>query len=55
MVQKVPETVVKSLSRAELNAKALIHSSLDLSETLYDFANWLGDEACVSIPPAAKD
>ena len=55
MVQKVPEAVAKNICRSELNARALVHSSLDLSATLYDFANWLGDEAFVSIPPAGAD
>ena len=55
MSKKVPEAVVKSMSRCELNAKALVHSSLDLSSSLYDFANWLTDDAFVSLPPAGSD
>ena len=55
MAKKVPEAVVKNLTRNELNAKALVHSSMELSDSLYNFANWLGDEAFVSIPPAGAD
>lgn len=55
MAKKVPEAVVKNLSRCELNAKALMHSSLDLSDTLYDFSNWLCDESFVKQPPVSKE
>ena len=48
MVQKVPEAVAKNIGRSELNSRALIHSAFDLSDSLYDFANWLGDEAFVT-------
>ena len=51
MANNIPTTAAKAakeLSRSEACCRALVHSAFDLSDKLYDFANWMGDEIFIS-------
>lgn len=50
-VSRVSQTVAKN----EQMAKILVHSAFDLSDSLYDFASWLGDDSFVSNMVASPD
>ena len=49
---KVADTVAKAgkrvLGRNETNVRSLVHSAFDLSDNLYDFANWITDESFIT-------
>jgi hypothetical protein len=45
---KVTSNLAKALTRNEVNMMSLVHSALDLSPKLYNFAQWLNSPEFVS-------
>ena len=41
---RVPTAITKTFSRNMNNAQSLVHSALDLSDELHEFASWLTEE-----------
>ena len=54
MAAKSTSNLAKALTRNELNMLNLVHSALDLSPKLYNFAQWLNSPEFVS-PSRSKD
>jgi len=51
----IPEAVTKSVAKNEAMARILVHSAFDLSDSLYNFASWLGDDSFVDTMLAHPD
>ena len=47
---KVTSSLAKSLGPNQSNVLGLVHSALDLSQELYDFSLWIGQEKFTQAP-----
>ena len=51
-MSRLPDKAVRSglVWSNDIHAKALLHSALDMSDSIYDFASWLTDDSFVGTP-----
>ena len=54
-MERLPEAIAKSIGKNEAFARILVHSAFEISDSLYNFASWLGDDFFVNNMQAYPD
>ena len=54
-MERLPEAISKSIGKNEALARILVHSAFDVSDSLYNFASWLGEDSFVGTMQALPD
>ena len=55
VIDKIVKKSTAQLGKSEAFARALVHSSFDISDKLYDFAGWVGDDSFTTSMDAGTD